>query len=178
LNIIPTVEKKGFVLLSVTVVLGVALLVTIIFSFSNISSRFYQLADVTRYISGTAILENKQTLMMSKYQNLQRLIKELSQDTEDRSYNSRVGIMLEKLQEFQIELKEVEYGKENNNGQIYFLPVKLELFSNFDKTIKFISYIENEPSVMGLAKLELMTSGATSTDIEIKAVINFYRMGS
>ncbi|MCP4580526.1 MAG: hypothetical protein GY839_02830 [candidate division Zixibacteria bacterium] len=176
MNYLPNIDRRSLAMIAVLVVSIVLLLTVTLLGLSNIYGRYARLSDAENYASGAGKLEINQKAFMDRYFNLQRISKELKGDSISVSYNSRVGSVLEKIKSFDLELKEIEYNKESNDGDIFYLPVKFELSGGFDRLMQFTHYIENEIQVMGFTGFEMATSGASSADIEMSATINFYRL--
>jgi hypothetical protein len=169
-------DRRSLVAMAILIATCVLILVISVFGFSNFYNRYIKLSAAQSYVAGAGELENEQQALMDRYFALQRIDRELKGDSIIVSYNSRVELVLEKVKLFELELKEIEYGKESHNGDIRYLPVKFELSGGFDKLLLIIEYIENEIQVMGIIRLELTASGASSTDIGMSATINFYRL--
>jgi len=172
----PDIDRRSLVMLAILIAAGILILAVSLFGFSNIYNRYAKLSDAQSYVDGAGELENEQKVLMDRYFVLQRMDRELQGDSLIVSYNSRVGLVLERLKSFDVELKEIEYGKESSDGDIRYLPVKFELTGGFDNLLRFVEYVENEIQVMGITKLELATSGASKALIEMSAMINFYRL--
>jgi hypothetical protein len=173
---IPDIDRRSLVMLGILIAAGIFILAVSLFGFSNIYNRYAKLSDAQSYVDGAGELENEQQVLMDRYFSLQRIDSELQGDSLIVSYNSRVGLVLEKLKAFDLELKEIEYGKESSDGDIQYLPAKFELSGGFNNLLRFIEYVENEIQVMGITKLELATTGASNVNLEMSATINFYRL--
>ena len=170
------IDRRSLAMLVILIAACILILAIGLFGFSNIYNRYAKLSAAQSYVAGAGELESDQQILMDRYFVLQRINRELKGDSIIVSYNSRVELVLEKVKLFELELKEREYGKESHDGDIRYLPVKFELSGGFDKLLRFIEYIENEIQVMGITRLELAASGASSTDIGMSATINFYRL--
>jgi Tfp pilus assembly protein PilO len=172
------IDRKSLVRLSLVAVSIIVLLILILAGSANIYKRVAKLSDASRYSSGRSDLDLKQVSLMNRYRDLQKMATGLSQDADVSSYNSRVAGVIEKISEFDLELKEVEYNKETSNGDLSFLPVDLELTGSFDRLMTFLDFIENQTQVIGIGRLELSAAGASETRLLIKVALNLYRLRS
>ena len=171
---LPNIDRKSLTMLGVLIATCIITLAISVFGFSNIYNRYAKLSDAQSYVAGAGELESSQQALMDRYFILQRIDRELKSDSIIISYNSRVELVLEKMRLFDLELGEIEYGKESHDGDIRYLPVKFELSGSFDSLLRFVEYIENEIQVMGFTKLEFSSVGESSADLEMSASINFY----
>lgn len=171
------IDFRKLIILTAVIATAIILVVVSVFTVSNIYGRVSKLTEARNYISKADVLEANQTAKMKRYQDLKKIITELAKDAEKNTYNLRVARLLDKLKEYQIEINNIEYGNQSSEGQISYLPVKIKLAGRFNNIMRFISLVENEVSVLGFTKLEVLTTGASSTGIEIEAIINLYRLG-
>ena len=172
------IDKRTLINLSLLLSVIIIFIAVSIVGINNISSRFSKLRAATSFVEGASELQEQNQELMERYFTLQKIRDGLVQDSSSISYNSRVGQVLDKIKQYSLTLTEVEYGKQAISGKLKYMPVKFELAGDFAGLLQFIHYIENELQVMGFARLELKTSGASSSDITLTATINFYGLGS
>ncbi len=172
------IDRTSFKSLLAISIMGVLIIVVSIVGFINITGRFSRLYQAEEYMNDAGKLDSDYQASMAKYFELKKLKKGLKVDSTSSSYNSRIKTIIDKIKVYNLDMLSVEYGKDMSSKEVKYLPVTFELSGDFNKVLVFIEYVENEIQVMGFSKLEISTTGASETNLNVNCIINFYELVS
>lgn len=169
-----SIDRDSLRLLALVVVAGIILIIVVAASFANLSRRSKSVLEEKKMVSEIAQAQSTQTELMNKLYHLTKTKTELDKSSEEVSSNTRISLIVDKLNKYNLKFAKLECGNTGKEEQLSYLTIKFECSGKFQDLMDFIREIENDTYVTRVISLEQLPLSQSGIQQQIRVTANLY----